>query len=333
MNDVGVVFAEASRGNQPENRYTGWLTVTDTNGCLLYCTPGADQISTFFRSSAKPFQSMPLVLSDLHQELTLPELAIACGSHSGSKIHVEAVQAILAKAGLNQEALGCGPHPPLDEVAQQEVIRSGQQPQKIHNNCSGKHAGMLLYCVRDGLDIKTYLEPEHPLQQAILAHLKNWTGLEAIETAIDGCGAPVFYLPLVAMSQLYARLGIETVAAPIVHAMTRHPVMIGGEGRVDTVLMQLTQGRLLTKVGADGVIAVSKIGKGEGLTVKMADGSNEIRNLYIVWALWKLGWLSEEEYFSEALAPFRQTERLNTQGKIVGEHTFFLPFDEPKGTH
>lgn len=303
-----------------ENRHLGWLVVTDRSQRLLYCTPGASEIATFFRSSAKPFQAYPLVKKGIHAELTTDELAIACASHTGSQMHTSLAHRILTKAGLPEESLQCGPHAPIDAGTQEQLRQTGSVPSRIHNNCSGKHAAMLLYCQRLGLDTTTYLDPRHPLQQEILDALKQWGRVSSIPLAIDGCGAPVFYLPLQTMALLYAHLGSTPEFQPLCAAMTSYPEVVGGQGRVDTVLMQASQGRLLAKVGADGVLCVSHVGSGEGLALKLADGSGEIRDLTLVHILYQLGWLDENTKSHPDIVKFLDKKRrLNTQNKIVGE--------------
>jgi L-asparaginase II len=301
-----------------ENRHWGWMIVTDTQHGHLYCTPRADRIATFFRSSAKPFQAAPLVFDGYAGLLSPEELAITCASHSGSAEHLRLAASVLDKVGLTETALQCGPHMPSDPHMQESLRESGRQPGVLHNNCSGKHAGMLFYCRKAGLDIQAYLDPRHSLQQRIVEVLKHWGQVGEIPLAVDGCGAPVFYLPLSAMARLFAALGTQPEFLPIVRAMTGHPVIIGGEGRIDTVLMQVSQGQLLAKVGAEGVIGISRVGTGQGLALKVADGSNEIRNLAVVQILQRLGWLDEAAFQDSRLAAYRNLDRTNTQGKAVG---------------
>lgn len=309
-----------------ENRHLGWLVVSDQHHRLLYCTPGAAETATFFRSSAKPFQAFPFVESGHYKELSTEELAIACASHTGSQRHIDLAAAILKKAGFAECNLQCGPHAPFDSEMQETLHKTGQAPNRLHNNCSGKHAAMLLYCHKMGWDPNTYLEPNHPLQQSILSALRHWGEIEGIPLAIDGCGAPVFYLPLKTMALLYAHLGSTPEFEPLRNAMTSFPEVVGGNGRVDTVLMQATQGRLLAKVGADGVLCVAHSKAGEGLALKLADGSGEVRDLALVQILLKLGWLSEADTHHPELAEYLQkTQRRNTQGKLVGEYHVHLP--------
>jgi L-asparaginase II len=230
------------------------------------------------------------------------------------------VKNILEKAGLTESDLQCGPHAPIDDLARRAMREAGQKPSTLHNNCSGKHAGMLFYCKRHHLETQTYLQPEHPFQQKVIEGLRRFSGVQNIPLAIDGCGAPVFYLPLTAMATLYAKLGTEPVFEPIRQAMGKYPELIGGEGRVDTVLMQVSHGELLAKVGADGVMCVSHIQKGQGLALKMADGSNEVRNIAIVEILHRLGWLNETAWNDPRLKPHQEQQRTNTQNKVIGSY-------------
>ncbi len=308
-----------TRGPWVENRHSGWVVVSNAAGVLEYCTPGGQEVATFFRSAAKPFQAIPLLEKGLLPELAAEELAIACASHVASAEHLRWVRSLLRKSEMGEQALLCGPHLPLDAVMQTTLQETGQAPQPIHNNCSGKHAGMLLACHYHQWNPKTYLQMDHPLQQRILEELTCWGGGVAIERAVDGCGAPTFYLPLQTMARLFARLATGPLTQPLVLAMTRHPILVGGEGRVDTALMQATAGGLLAKVGADGVICVAHLKKGRGLALKIADGNTAIRNLAIVPILAHLGWLKEEALRHPALTPFTQRERVNTCGQVVGQ--------------
>ncbi|WP_373532937.1 asparaginase [Vampirovibrio sp.] len=305
-----------------ENRHTGWFIISHRQRGILYSTPGATEIATFFRSSAKPFQAFPIVEKGLHPLLTEAELALTCASHTGSNQHIQGVQNILNKATLSKNSLKCGPHPPTDGPMLETLAKSGAPPNPMHNNCSGKHAGMLFYCKQQNLNAETYLNFEHPLQQSILNTLRQYTGIQDIPTAVDGCGAPVFYLPLEKIAALYAVLVSDEAFRPLKSAMINHPQLVGGEGRIDTVLMQASQGKLLAKVGADGVLCVGHTEAKEGLALKIADGSELIRNLTIVEILQRIGWLDSTALEDIRLKPFQNQKRLNTQGKVVGEYQF-----------
>ena len=310
-----------------ENRHVGWLVTTNRQGDILYSTPGAEDTATFFRSSGKPFQAYPLVESGIYRELSEEQLALACASHTSSERHMRIAASILTQAGLQESDLQCGPHAPSDATMVLRLQQSGKAPTPLFNNCSGKHAGLLFYCHKLGLDTKTYLQPQHPLQQKILTAVTRWGRVdEDIPLAIDGCGAPIFYLPLTTMASLYAHLGTSEEFLPLRAAMLRHPELIGGEGRVDTVIMQASQGRLLAKVGADGVLCVAKVGKDEGLALKLSDGSAEVRDMTLVQILIQLGWLTEHALTDKRLQPYLEKRwRKNSQKKIVGSYEILLP--------
>jgi L-asparaginase II len=312
------ILAETHRGGLTENRHWGWITLADSDGSCLYSTPGSESIGIFLRSSAKPFQAMPLVRAGLHRELSGEELAIACASHVASRYHLQVVEGLLQKAGLSPEHLQCGPHPPIDAETAQQLLCAGREPTPLHNNCSGKHAAMLFYCTRRNLGLD-YLDTAHPLQQEIGQIIRAWSGLESpAETAVDGCGTPTYHLPLLRAARLYARLGEDPEAAPIVNAMTTYPEAMSGAGRVDAAVMKASGGKIVSKIGADGVSCISRVGVGQGLAFKIADGQNEIRNLLIPHLLHRLGWLDDEAWHHPELAPFRDLSRKNTQNKVIG---------------
>lgn len=307
-----------------ENRHHGWAAAC----CLaeatpVYCTPGADRIAIFFRSSAKPFQALPLVAAGYHEALSPEELAVICASHTGSFAHLNHVAAVLEKAGLTESALQCGPHMPLDFDTAAALQASGMRTRPIHNNCSGKHAGMLYYCVRAGLPTESYLEPTHPLQAQIVSVLRQYGGFDHdIPLAVDGCGAPVFYLPLATMARLYACLATHPDFTPIRKAMLAHPALVGGDGRIDSVLMQASRGGLIAKAGADGVLCVGNLEQARGVAVKIADGCNEARNLAVAALLKHLGWLDDAALADLRLASYLDARRLNTQGQPIGDWRF-----------
>jgi len=310
------------RGDYLENRHQAWLLVSDSQGNLrISSTPEpevAASYACFFRSAAKPFQAWPLVQYGHHRSLSTEELALACGSHSGSPAQIELAASLLKRAGIEPECLQCGPQQPLDPTA----LSVSLTPTPLHNNCSGKHAAMLYLCRQMGWDIATYLESSHPLQVLIKQELCKLAGMADCPTAVDGCGAPTFYLPLATMARLYALLSqavdSKSELAPIVQAMKQHPEMVGGVGRLDTILMQTTQGRLLSKVGADGLICIARLGYDQGLALKIADGSNAIRDIVAVQVLHNLGWISDADYARFSQLSWLSAQRVNTQGKAIG---------------
>jgi L-asparaginase II len=235
----------------------------------------------YARSSAKPFQVVPLILSGAADALGLTdeELAVACASHNAEEPHLGAVGSILSKARLSEENLQNGTHPPLYAPAAAALARRGEQPKSIHGNCSGKHAGMLAVCVHEGWEIDSYRDPDHPLQQWILAIVGRFCGLEGDEILLggDGCGVPAFGMPLKSLATGFARLAtgdnlpddLAEAAGRIRRVMQEHPYMVAGTGRFDTAVMGGTD--LVSKSGAEAVYGAGSP-EGWGLALKISDG-------------------------------------------------------------
>ncbi|MBY0450440.1 MAG: asparaginase [Cyanobacteria bacterium] len=315
-------LAVETRGTHIENQHQGWVIICDENGSVKQHTEGALEQSVFLRSAAKPFQALPLLKRKLEKKFTTEQLAIACASHTGTDYHCALAQSILDLADLSATSLQCGPHYPLDSETRTQFIQKNITPQAIHNNCSGKHASMLFTCVQAGWDPSQYLEKTHPLQQEIARGIQHYGGLsQPADTAVDGCGAPVFYLPMQAGARLFAALATQKIFQPVVEAMTKHPEIVGGTDRIDSLLMQASGGRLLAKVGADGLIGITHLEKNLGCIIKIADGSELARTVVSVEFLLSLQWLSQEMLSGSVLGTYYQRAclRKNTQEKVVGE--------------
>src|ERR671916_224968 len=269
------------RGPIVESVHRGRLVFCDPAGTVLDATGDPDAY-VYPRSSAKPFQALPLVLSGAAEAfgLTDRELAVACASHNAEEPHLAAVRSILKKAGLTEDDLQSGAHLPLYEPEADELIRSGEEPRPIHGNCSGKHAGMLAVCVREGYEVATYRDPAHPLQRRILGLIAGVCGLREDEVLVagDNCGVPTFALPLRSFATGLARIAtgkglpdeLALAAMRIRDAMREQPFMVAGSGRFDTDLMESTD--LLVKSGAEAVLAVGSR-EGWGMVLKISDGA------------------------------------------------------------
>ena len=237
----------------------------------------------YARSSAKPFQAIPLVLSGAAEalELTDDELAVACASHNAEKPHLAAVRSILEKAGLSEKDLQSGAHPPLYAPAAAELARNGEEPEAIHGNCSGKHAGMLALCLHQGWETRSYRDPDHPLQRWILEIVARFCGLGRDEILLggDGCGVPAFGMPLENLARGFARLAtgerlpedLAGAAERLRRAMREHPYMVAGTGRLDTAVMGGSD--LVCKSGAEAVFCAGSL-DGWGLALKISDGAS-----------------------------------------------------------
>jgi L-asparaginase II len=285
MDDAGlpqdVPLAAVTRGELVESVHRGRFAVFDPWGNALEAF-GDPEAYVYLRSSAKPFQALPLILSGTADAfgLTDEELAVACASHNAEEPHLAAVRSILEKAGLSEDDLQSGAHPPIYAPADAKLIRNGEEPRPIHSNCSGKHSGMLAVCVHEGYETATYRDPGHPLQRRILVLIAEVCGLREDEVLIagDNCGVPAFALPLRSLATGLARVAtrnalpdeLALAALRIGDAMREHPFMVAGTGRFDTDLMRSTD--LLVKGGAEAVLAVGSR-DGWGMVLKISDGA------------------------------------------------------------
>jgi L-asparaginase II len=255
--------------------------------------------------------------------LTLEELALCCASHEGEAAHVAGARSILAKAGLDESALRCGPHPPFSDAATRKILIDGDEPGRIHNNCSGKHSGMLALAVAHGWEPEGYHLAGHPVQRRMLEEIARWTGFapEKIGTAVDGCGVVCFGVPLHAMAGSFARFAAAAYRgeAPgrIVEAMVTHPFMVGGTRRACTEVMERTGPRAFVKLGAEGVYGGGLPARGLGFAIKVTDGARRAVEVALVRVLEGLG--AVEEVDLEALAHWRRTPVKNTLGDVVGQ--------------
>lgn len=288
---------------------------------------GDVQGPAFWRSAAKFIQALSLFHSGALDRFgfTEQELALACASHSGGDAHVAVAAGMLAKLGLPESALHCGPHTPLGSAEAKALQDRGAAPSRLHNNCSGKHSGMLAVCLARGWPIEDYNRIHHPLQQEILRHMSQVTEvpISQIETAVDGCGAVVFRTPLRALALAYLRLLHGNLPEPhrqagvrILAALRAAPQMVAGAGRLCTNLMEITRGRCVGKVGAEGIYALGAEGKG-GLALKIEDGNSKHTDAVVCLLLSHLGWIDAQEF--EALRPHWQQPIFNHQREQVGE--------------
>ncbi len=267
-----ATLARVRRSGLEESVHLGHVAVCDADGRLLAWAGDPGRV-VFARSTMKPLQAA-VSLAAARGDLPDPELAVVCGSHNGEPVHVRAVRAVLARAGLGPSALRCPPGWPLDREAS---VRARRPRRELHN-CSGKHAGMLLACVRAGYDLASYARPGHPLQRRVLRAVRSAAGLDDVVVGVDGCGVPVHGMPLASLATLYARLArperLGRLAAPVaraVGAMRAHPYLVAGRGRVDTAVMEAAPG-VVVKGGAEGLACAAVLAPGLGVALKVADG-------------------------------------------------------------
>lgn len=326
---------EVCRGAVRESVHRVHVAVIDSAGRLRASTGDPDLV-TYFRSAAKPFQALPIVQDGAMDRLgvTLEELALCCGSHSGEPRHVEIATSLLRRAGADGEALACGAQPPFHAPTRRELAAAGLEPLRLHNNCSGKHAGMIALARAHGWEPEGYQRPEHPVQQRILAELCRWIGMpaEAVGLGVDGCGVVCFALPLRQMALAYARLARgarvgDREPTYVVGAMVNYPEMVAGEGRLCTELMTQARGRLFAKLGAEGVYCVGVPGAELGIAVKIDDGSTRALGPAVLSILRQLDLISEDDFGALHRHAFVDIE--NTRGEVVGQVRANLTLEIP----
>lgn len=319
-------FIEVLRAGLVESRHRVSAAMVDTRG-ELRAWLGDPELIAYLRSAAKPLQMIPLAADGVADayDMTDSELAVCCASHSGQPEHVAAVRGLLERIGCSEDDLECGPHPPFHGPSAQALLREGREPGRIHNNCSGKHTGMLAWARHQGVATQGYRRPDHPVQMRIRREIAALTRTDSdqLEIAIDGCGVVTFAQPLNGMAAAFARL-VHTAdrdpnspAGRIVGAMTGQPFYVGGSDRISTRLMERTGGRILAKYGAEAVICLGERGRGLGVAVKVEDGARRAVGPAAIEFLLQVGMLRPDE--AEALAEEHFPSVVNTRDEIVGE--------------
>ena len=326
-----MMRVEQIRGGVVESSHTVHVAVVDREGRLV-ARAGDPDLVTFWRSAAKPFQAMPLVADGVvtRFKISSAELALCCASHSSEPEQVALVRELLAKIGCSERDLLCGAHPPLSERVAQDYATRGVRLTAVYSNCSGKHAGMLALARHHGWPIEFYTRLEHPVQQRLLSEVAEWSGVERsrIGTATDGCGVVCYAMPLRHMAGAYARLAIADFGfriadskggrqirnpqSAIVECMVRHPELIAGQDRPCTEMMRAHPGRVVVKVGAEGVYCGVLTQEGHGIALKVEDGHTVAAALAMAAVLAELGLRPQPPGLLSHLT-------VNTRGETVGE--------------
>ncbi|MEN9248339.1 MAG: asparaginase [Gloeomargarita sp. GMQP_bins_69] len=293
----------------PESVHYVHATLTDERGRLL-AVAGDAETTTFARSSFKPFQALAVVSSGTleHFRLGDRDLAVICSSHQGQIAAVRQVFRILWQADIDPAELQC-PIPP------------GKRS-RLEHGCSGKHAGMLAVCARYGWPRHTYLQRQHPVQELILGQVGELLGVPGVEfiAVHDDCGAPTYLLQLHQLAALYSHLaaGQHLGLAQITRAMTQQADLVAGSGHFDTELMQLTQGTVVSKAGAEGVQCLANLETGMGLAIRVLDGARRAKYATAIHLLHQLGWISPttRERLAEQFVQLSPYVRLEVQGEL-----------------
>jgi L-asparaginase II len=316
------VLVELTRGDLVESVHRGALAVADAGGAIVAAL-GDIETPVYSRSSLKPMQAMVLVESGAAEAFGLSdeEIALACASHSGEPMHTTRVAAWLARIGLSADDLACGAHASRYEPVAEAMIRAGEKPTRIHNNCSGKHTGFLTVARHWDVATAGYEHVQHPVQQAVAAVLKDLSGARELPFGIDGCAAPNFATSLAQFARAASRMASgEGLAKPraaaahrILGAMIKHPELMSGTGRACATLIRASGGHAAVKTGAEGFFGGWIPGRGLGIAIKIDDGAGRASETVIAQLLDKLGLLGD------GAKPLLRAPVLNTRATVVGE--------------
>lgn len=333
------VLVNVWRGGIVESAHRGAFAVVDAEGAL-HSQVGDIERPIFPRSAVKLLQALPLVASGAADALQLSneELALACASHGGEAMHTRTAAAMLAKAGVDVQALECGSHWPYHETTVHEMARQGETPSALHNNCSGKHAGFVcLGCHLAGGQsefrgwLSGYVKPEHPVMREVSAALQATTGWELARSArgTDGCSIPTHAIPLRHLAHAFAKVATgqglspdhARAAARLRAACAAAPQMVGGSGRVDTRLMQHFGPRLCCKVGAEGVYCAALPEAGLGIAIKMDDGNTSRAAEAVLAALLQRLLPHTDDADARLLQAIADAPMSNRNGLVIGRLT------------
>lgn len=320
-------LVESYRGELLDLFTTGSIAVVNSKNKLLYSAGDPDKIA-YARSSAKLMQAMVPIVSGATKAYNYNEQEIAqiCASHSGEDVHIKTVSNILKKIGLDESYLQCGPHYPFKPEVEEYMRNNHIAPRDIHNNCSGKHTGMLTTVKFLGEDLSTYYKKEHPHQKRIINMIGRICDYDPdkIIIGLDGCGVPVHALPLRSFAYGMARMGdyntldedLRDAASLITKSITKYPVNTSGSDRIDYKIISRYPGKVIVKSGANGYFGGYLPEKGIGFAIKTNDGNSKMRNVALIELLYQIGLIPESDL--EYFAPEHEPKDYNHKGEFVG---------------
>ena len=325
---MSEIVLQYTRAGHVENIHRGDVAAVNCAGEII-SEVGNAHLPMFWRSAAKPFQALPFVKNGGLEKynITAEELALLVSSHSGEENHVELVRGILKKLGLDESVLDCGVVRPMSGKAYKNLIAKGEKVLPVHNPCSGKHSQIIALAMMLGVPFEGYTQPDHAAQKLIFKHVAMAAKVpeDKLEIGIDGCGVPVFYLPLYNMALAYARLSTpskgdwgdyEIAATKIRDAMSQYPQVISGNGRIDLAVSEITGGRIIAKIGADAVYCLCVKNEDLGIAFKIEDGSYAAVTPMVIAVLKKLNLLTKDE--AAALEEKFPPVLKNHRGEIIG---------------
>lgn len=325
--DAAPLLVEVTRGGMVESVHRGIAAVVDAKGRPVIALGDIDR-PVYPRSAIKPLQAIPVIETGAADafKLSPAEIALCCASHSGEPIHTGKVIPWLHRLGLSVDDLECGPQLPYSQQAAHALIRSGDEPTRAHNNCSGKHSGMLTTAVHMGEPTRGYTDADHPVQRRIMALIAEMGEFDISGTArgTDGCGIPVFGAPLKGLARAMARIadpsGLAkdraTACRRIVKAAAANPLMLAGTGEFNSVVLAETGERCLLKSGAEGFYMAALPERGLGVALKIDDGAGRAAQAAMLAVLVRLGVLDDVARARIETACPRQVR--NWAGRLVG---------------
>ena len=322
------ILCRVTRGDLTESIHVIFATVVDDSGGVVYST-GDSNYLTCIRSSLKPFQAAASIKAGAVDDagFSEDEIALMCASHLGEKIHVNTAKSMLKKLGYTSEAYECGAHPPADISSRHKLIQLGMKPTPLHNNCSGKHAGMLSLAKYLVGEPKGYINPDHPVQKAIRNLLQDYTGIEEIPMEVDGCSAPTSFFTLDTIARLYQILssGKYQELERAYNAMVSYPYNVAGKGHFDTKFIEALRGKGVTKGGGESIRGIAmrdRDGKNLGIALKVLDGNARAMPIATLKLLEHLDLLTKVEL--SKLDEFRKRDRKNCREKKIGQIEVYI---------
>lgn len=320
-------YVQTWRGAYVENRHSIHVAIVQHDGGLT-ASLGCPQRPTFIRSTAKPLQAVAVLQSGAAERFSLSaaEIAFISASHNGEPEHVQIAKSLMERLGLEELHLQCGTHEPYAKPVRAALQAAGKKPSVLHHNCSGKHLGMLAMAMALNAPLDQYTQPEHPVQQRMLAIIAVLSGmsLEQLTTATDGCGVPTYRMPLEQLARAYLEwcspqtsdAATAEACDTIYNSIAQHPFYIAGRGRFDTRLAEVTGGRWIAKMGADGVLAIASRQAGCAIAVKSEDGALPATYAAAVEVLLQLDELDSGQ--AAELATFHKPKLYNQTGEETG---------------
>ena len=322
------ILCRVTRGDLTESIHVIFATVVDDSGHIVFST-GDPNYVTCIRSSLKPFQAAAAIRAGAVDAAGFneKEIALMCGSHLGEGEHVRTAQSMLDKLGYSSDDYECGVHLPADQSSRDILIRSNIDASSLHNNCSGKHGGMLALAKHLVNAPKNYIQPHHEAQKSIYKALQGYSGIKSIPMEIDGCSAPTAFFTMETIAKLYQLLTTKEYPelVRVFNAMNSHPYNVGGKGHFDTKFITALSGNAVTKGGGEsiqGIALKNRDGKNLGVSLKVLDGSPRAMPIGVITLLEHLDLLTKKEISN--LEEFRKRERKNCRNKKIGQVEVYI---------